>query len=77
LEDPITLALGDKIGTHAVVNVLFDLPIRPKGPNLYDPKYTFEFNRLAEEKIPNLSNLRKEAKAYTENLIDKYLFQLK
>lgn len=77
LENPITQALGDKIGTHAVVNVLFDLPIRPKGPNLYDPKYTNEFNKLAKEKIPNLSELRTEAKEYTEKLIDQYLSQIR
>jgi hypothetical protein len=77
LEDPITEALGDKIGTHAVVNVLFDLPIRPKGQNLYEPKYTNEFNRLAEEMIPNLSELRNEAKEYTEKQIDQYISQIK
>lgn len=77
LEDPLTQALGDKIGTHAVVNVLFDLPIRPKGPNLFDPRYTNEFNKLAEEKIPNLSDLRKEAKYITERLIDQFLSEIK
>lgn len=75
--EDILNALGNNIGTHTVVNILFDLPIKPKGNNLYDPKFTYEFSKLSQEKIPNFKSLQKEAKAYTNKLIDQALEEIK
>jgi hypothetical protein len=77
LEKPITGALGDKIGTHAVVNILLNLPIKPKGNNQFNPEFTYEFHKIAREKISSFDDLQTEAQAYTSKLIDQAIEETK
>lgn len=71
LENPIKEVLGSKIGTHTVINILLDLPLRQKGTDITKPEFRYTYNDLVKQRIPNFSHLQEKAWTLVDRLIDE------